>query len=79
MGIRGTLHHHQPEAPVDPNRPHPFKALAEHWVVAGVPPASLAGSVEGAPAAIGAGLEFADHHCVVCRRDPSDPIHAMAD
>jgi hypothetical protein len=78
MGLRDAIHR-KPEAPVDPNRPHEFKALAEHWVVAGVPPASLAGSVEGAPAAIGAGLEFADRHCVVCRRAASDSIHIPAD
>ena len=78
MGIRKTLHHGRPEPLIDPQRPHAFKALGDIWVTSGVPPAALAGTVEGTPAAIGAGLEFADRHCAVCRRLPDDPIHAPA-
>jgi hypothetical protein len=82
MGLRDAVRrrlHGTPEPPVDPNRPHAFKALGDVWVANGVPPASLAGTVEGTPAAIGAGLEFADRHCAVCRREEADQIHVRLD
>jgi hypothetical protein len=78
MDIRKALHlgPRKTERPADPHHPHEFRAAGEGWLGGGVPPAGLGGR-GGNPAAIAAaGMQFADRHCIVCRRASSDPIHA---
>jgi hypothetical protein len=76
MGIRKSHPAAQRSQP-DPNRPHAFKGPSDHWLGGGVPPSSM--TFDNPAAAIGTGLQFADRHCAVCRREASDPIHAPAD
>jgi hypothetical protein len=78
MGIRKTLHlgPSKDERPADPHHPHEFRAAGSNWLGGGVPPSSQGGP-SGSEFALGAvGLQFADSHCVICRRAAQDPIHA---
>ncbi len=77
MGLRETPRPKERTAPADPNRPHAYRAPSDDWLGRGVPPSSMA--FNSPAAAIGTGLQFADRHCAVCRRDASDPIHYPAD
>jgi hypothetical protein len=78
MDLRKALHMgpRKTERPADPHHPHEFKAAGEHWLGGGVPPAGLAAKGGNPWAIAAAGMQFADRHCVICRRDASDPIHA---
>ncbi len=81
MGVRKALNveAHDEAPPADPNSPHEYRAAGENWVGGGVPPAALGGLGGNAAAITGAGMSFADRHCVICRREETDPIHAPAE
>lgn len=81
MGLRETLHGKsepkKPVPPADPNRPHAYTSAGEHWVGHGVPPTRAEGL--NPLFVTSSSAQFADRHCVVCRRDRDDLIHAPAD
>jgi len=80
MGVRKVLHFkaHDDATPVDPHRPHAFRAAGENWVGGGVVPGS-AGYRDAGTILTAVGMQFADRHCVTCRRDAEDPIHEAAE
>jgi hypothetical protein len=80
MGVRKALHFkaHDEAPPADPHRPHEFRAAGENWIGGGVVPGS-AGYRDAGAILTAVGMQFADRHCVICRHEASDPIHAAAE
>jgi hypothetical protein len=81
MDVRKALHlgPRKTERPADPHHPHEFRAAGENWLDGGVSPAGLSNRDSNAGAMAAVGMRFADRHCIVCRRESTDPIHAPAE
>jgi hypothetical protein len=78
VGLRDALRGHKAERPADPNHPHAFRSQGSNWLGRGVPPSGTIDGSGGNASVTDAAFQFADRHCVVCRREASDPLHATA-